>query len=84
MRNRVSQLESEGKTVKVLFVGRKAHDILKREFGEKVLDVVTGIGKKGANFLEGEAVAKKITQYFDDSEFARSGRTEIRGHANEA
>ncbi len=69
MRNRVSELESEGKTVKVLFVGRKAHDILKREFGEKVLDVVTGIGKKGANFLEGEAVAKKITQYFDDFEF---------------
>jgi F-type H+-transporting ATPase subunit gamma len=65
----VKELRDEGKTVKVLFVGSKAHDVLKRELGDNVADVVKGIGKKGVQYSEGAAVAEKVTQMFEDGEF---------------
>jgi len=64
-----NDLRAQGKTVKVLFVGSKAHDVLKRELGDAVVDVVTGVGKKGVEYAEGSSVAEKITRMFNDGEF---------------
>jgi len=64
-----SELRGQGKTVKVLFVGTKAHDVLKRELGDAVVDVVSGIGKKGVEYAEGAGVAEKVTTMFDNGEF---------------
>jgi len=69
IRSMGNELRAEGKIVKVLFVGSKAHDVLKRELGEAVVDVVTGIGKKGVEYTEGAGVADKITRMFEDGEF---------------
>lgn len=69
VRARVNELRANGKTVKVLFVGRKAHDVLKRELGGDVVDVITGIGKKGVEYSEGADVAERIAKMFDDGEF---------------
>jgi len=63
------ELRAQGKTVKVLFVGSKAHDVLKRELGDAVVDVVTGVGKKGVEYAEGADVADKITRMFEGGEF---------------
>jgi len=64
-----NELRAQGKTVKVLFVGSKAHDVLKRELGDAVVDVVAGIGKKGVEYAEGAGVADKITRMFEGGEF---------------
>jgi F-type H+-transporting ATPase subunit gamma len=69
VRQMVKQLKGQGKTVKVLFVGSKAHDVLKRELGDGVVDVVKGIGKKGVEYSEGAGVAGKITEMFENGEF---------------
>jgi len=69
IRRMANALKAEGKTVKVLFVGRKAHDVLKREFGDTVVGVVTGIGKKRVEYDEGADVAQRITRMFENGEF---------------
>lgn len=66
----VRELKSAGKTVKVLFVGRKAADVLKRELGGSVVGIVTGVtGKKGIEFVEAQKVALRVTEMFEAGEF---------------
>jgi len=62
-------LIAKGKTVKMLFVGRKAHDILKKEFPNSVVEAVTGIGRRGVEFSEATDVADKIITMFEAGEF---------------
>ena len=68
-RKMAHKLKADGKTVKILFVGRKAHDVMKREFANETLDVVIGIGKKGVEFHEATGVADRITTMFEAGEF---------------
>ena len=69
-RRLVREMKADGKTVKVLFVGRKAADVLKRELGESVVEIITGLGgKKGIQFSEAQDVASKITEMFEAGEF---------------
>ena len=39
-RQQVNKLTNEGKTVKLLIVGRKGQGILRSEFGEKIIDTI--------------------------------------------
>ncbi|MFC1673715.1 F0F1 ATP synthase subunit gamma [Pseudomonadota bacterium] len=66
----IQQLKGEGKTVKVLFVGRKGSDLLKAENRDSVVDTVLGVGgKKGIQFAEATAVADRVTEMFEAGEF---------------
>ena len=62
-------LKGGGKTVKILCVGRKGRDGLKREFGDNIIDTVEGIGRRNVEYAEGVDVAEKITALFDDGGF---------------
>ena len=68
-RKMAHKLRADGKPVKILFVGRKAHDVMKREFANETLDVIIGIGKKGVEFHEATGVADRITAMFEAGEF---------------
>tara|TARA_B110000046_G_scaffold70976_1_gene78875 strand:- start:1257 stop:2081 length:825 start_codon:yes stop_codon:yes gene_type:complete len=68
-REMAHKLKADGKTVKILFVGRKAHDVMKREFANETIDVVIGIGRKGVEFHEATGVADRITTMFEAREF---------------
>jgi F-type H+-transporting ATPase subunit gamma len=68
-RKMAHKLRADGKPVKILFVGRKAHDVMKREFANETLDVIIGIGKKGVEFHEASGVADRITAMFEAGEF---------------
>ena len=68
-RKMAKELKSQGKTVKMLFVGRKAYDILKKEFPDSVVDVVTGIGRRGVEFSEAMGVADTVISMFEAGEF---------------
>lgn len=62
-------LKASGKTVKLLFVGRKAHDVLKREFAKETVEAITGLGRKSIEYSEAAGVAEKITSMFAAGEF---------------
>ncbi|MCW8915375.1 MAG: F0F1 ATP synthase subunit gamma [Magnetovibrio sp.] len=69
-RRLVHEMKSEGKTVKLLCVGRKGSDLLKSEFRGDIVDSIIGIGgKKGIGYLEATAVSDRITEMFEAGEF---------------
>jgi F-type H+-transporting ATPase subunit gamma len=69
-RNEARKLEAAGKTVKLVCVGRKARDVLKREFGEKIIQSFIGIsGKTRISFAEADQVTQFILEQFDAGAF---------------
>ncbi len=69
VRNRAHELKREGKTVKIMCVGRKGHDVLKREFGGDIVEAIQGVGRRGVEYDEAVEVAGKITGLFEDGAF---------------
>ena len=69
VRFRARELKANGKKVFLMCVGRKAHDVLKREFSDDVLELFTGIGRRGVIYTEGAEVAQKVSQLFEEEQF---------------
>jgi F-type H+-transporting ATPase subunit gamma len=67
-RNLVRRLLSEGKTVKILPVGRKGRDFLKREFADVSGDLMLG-GRKVIEFGQARDIAEQIAAMFFRGEF---------------
>ena len=65
-RIRAQKLLAEGKTVKVLTVGRKGADALRRDFGELFHDEVELKGIKRLEFSHAEGISQTITSLFED------------------
>jgi F-type H+-transporting ATPase subunit gamma len=64
----VRRLLAEGKTVKILPVGRKGRDFLKREFQDVSGDLMLG-GRRGIEFSQARDVAEQISAMFFNGEF---------------
>ncbi|MGE5516968.1 MAG: F0F1 ATP synthase subunit gamma [Bacteroidota bacterium] len=69
VRRFASQLLREGKTVKILPVGRKGREQIRRDLGAHLIEGFEGLGRKGITFPEADAVATKITAMFEAGEF---------------
>jgi len=54
------RLESEGKKVKILAVGRKGRDYLRREFANQIVGEVSSGGRRRIEFTDAEAIAERI------------------------
>ena len=67
-RRLVAKLLSEGKEVKLLTLGRKGRDSLRRDFAGHLLDPIE-IGTANAAFAEAEAVAMQMLDLFEDGGF---------------
>ncbi len=69
-RQEILRLEEEGKTVKLLCVGRKGRDALRRDFADKLLESFINIGgKEGIGFAEVDKVTGFILDTFGEGEF---------------
>jgi len=69
VRNKVRKLESEGKTVKILAVGRKGHDYFRREMADQIFGTSNFVGRKSLEFHDAEAIAETIVKAFHDGKF---------------
>ncbi|MCX7382996.1 MAG: F0F1 ATP synthase subunit gamma [Alphaproteobacteria bacterium] len=63
------QLEAEGKTVKILAVGRKSRDYLRRELASRMVGDVNFVGRKSIGFADAEAIATRIVAMLHAGEF---------------
>jgi F-type H+-transporting ATPase subunit gamma len=63
------RLAKDGKTVKIMSVGRKGYDNLRRDLGKQVVDRIDFKGVKQLAFAHAEDVARKILAMFDAGEF---------------
>lgn len=64
-----TKLLTEGKKVKILTVGKKGRESLKREFGDALLDHVDLSGVKRVGYDHAEKIAKNVLSRFNDDEF---------------
>ncbi|ASG21331.1 F0F1 ATP synthase subunit gamma [Nitrospirillum viridazoti] len=68
-KRQVTRLTGEGKTVKLLTVGRKGRDLLRREFGSMIVHSYENLGGKRLGFADAAQVADKVLELFDAGEF---------------
>lgn len=68
-RTLVRRLLSEGKTVKILAVGRKGRDYLRREFAENIAGDLALGGRKTIEFTAAKDVADRVFAMFERGEF---------------
>lgn len=65
----VSRLENDGKTVKLLVVGRKGTLAMRREHRNRLVESYEELAKPMPAFDQAETVAEKITEMFQAGEF---------------
>ena len=69
-RARLRELGEQGKTTKIICVGRKGREQLRREFGGKIIDHTDGIGRSGGpSFEEADQIGRGLTKRFEEGEF---------------
>ena len=59
----------EGKTLKILTVGSKGNDQLKRAYNNYIIDKISFKGMKKVSYKEAENVGNKIIDLFNDNQF---------------
>jgi F-type H+-transporting ATPase subunit gamma len=64
-----TKLVTEGKKVKILTVGKKGRESLKREFGDAFLDHVDLSDVKRVGYDHAEKIAKNVLSRFNDNQF---------------
>ena len=62
------KLEAEGKTVKILPVGRKGRDFLKRELASRLIGDVSFAGKRRLEFADAEGIAVRANALVEAGE----------------
>ena len=65
----IEKLLAAGKTVKIVCVGKKGYDMLRRDFGKLILERVDLREVKTIGFGNADAIGRKIMQLFEAGEF---------------
>ncbi|HEV7275788.1 MAG TPA: F0F1 ATP synthase subunit gamma [Devosiaceae bacterium] len=68
-RETATRLLSEGKTVKILTVGRKGNDILRRLYPEKIVDKISFREVKQLSYANAQEVGAKVLAMYEAGEF---------------
>jgi F-type H+-transporting ATPase subunit gamma len=68
-RDRARKLLAEGKTVKIMTVGKKGYDSLRREFADNIIERVELREVKKVGFENADQIAKKVIARFNAGEF---------------
>ena len=68
-REHVKKLVAEGKTVKILCVGKKGFDILRRDYADIIIDRVDLREVKRVGFTNADDIANKVISMFSDNQF---------------
>jgi len=68
-KRQLEALTRDGKKVKILCVGRKGRDQLKRLYGGLIIDTVDFVGKKSIGFSDADQIARRVLAMFDAGEF---------------
>jgi F-type H+-transporting ATPase subunit gamma len=68
-RRTARELVGAGKTVKILTIGRKGRDGLKRDYGRFITESITDVGRRRLEFSEAQAIATRVLSLFEAGEF---------------
>ena len=68
-RRRIRDLQTRGKTVKLLTIGRKGRDSLRRDHARLIADSLTDVGRRRLAFTEAKAIAEKVLAMYQAGGF---------------
>jgi F-type H+-transporting ATPase subunit gamma len=68
-RRTIRRMLADGKTVKILCVGRKARDQLRRDFAPLIIDTITDLGRPRLSFADARKVSARVMELFEAGEF---------------
>ena len=71
LREKIENLQKDNKTVKIICVGKKGYDILKRQYSEIITEVIDMREVKSVSYQDAKNISDKIIKMFFDSEFDR-------------
>ena len=64
-----SKISDEGKELKIITVGSKGNDQLKRVYGDKIIENISFKESKNANYFDADKVGKVIIEKFEAGDF---------------
>ncbi|KJZ19252.1 F0F1 ATP synthase subunit gamma [Loktanella sp. S4079] len=68
-KNHAQALIAEGKTVKIITVGKKGRDVIKRDLADYIVDHVDMTAVKRVGYTDAQNIAKDVLSRFDEGEF---------------
>jgi F-type H+-transporting ATPase subunit gamma len=68
-RRAIRELQGAGKTLKILTIGRKGRDSLRRDHGKLLIESLTEVGRPRLQFANAQAIAARVLGRFEAGEF---------------
>ena len=68
-RDKANALITQGKTVKIICVGKKGYDQLRRNFEKNIIELIDLRGVRQLSFENAQPIAKKVVDLFEAGEF---------------
>jgi len=68
-RQSIRRLRDKGGEVKILCVGRKGRDQLRRDYGALIVDTIENVGRPQLSFADAETIAGRLAALFETGEF---------------
>ena len=68
-KNYFEKIQKEGKSLKIITVGSKGYDQLKRQYGNSIIENISFKESKNANYFDADKVGKIIIEKFENNEF---------------
>ncbi len=68
-RKEMSELREAGKTVKLLLVGKKGNDSMRRDLEDRIVDYISFREVKVLGFADAQGVARRVIELFEDETF---------------
>jgi len=69
LRDKIEKLIDQNKTVKIVCVGKKGYDILKRQYSEMITEVIDMRAVKSITYQDAKNISDKVVKMFFDGEF---------------
>ncbi len=68
-RRQIRKLKSEGKQVKLICIGRKGRDQLRREYSDLIVAHYEDIGRRKLSFSDADHISKKVQDLYEEGAF---------------
>ena len=65
----IKRLLNDEKEIKIICVGRKGRDILRRNYPELILNTFEDVGRKSLSFVDAKMVGNRVFEMFEAKEF---------------
>ncbi len=68
-KQKIAELQGQGKTVHLFCVGRKGHEVLELEYKDLIIGKLTDIAKKTVGYDVAETVGEQVVSLYDTAEY---------------